>query len=320
MSFQANDGTTSGVTPPTLTPPTTFGLWGDTQNGDGVIGTSSIGNGVYGRSNSSGIGVILGGGGTSGSGVFGENNQLLGVGVRGVANGSDSFGVLANASGQNGVGVSGNSVSGTGVVGKSENSNGVHGITNSSNTFDSAVYGENTNAGIGVAGVCTNGIGVYGRGAQNAGYFEGNVTVTGDVILTGADCAEEFDIAGVEEVEPGTVMVIDQDGTLQQSQYAYNKRVAGVVSGAGGYRPGIVLDKQQPQDNRIPIALIGKVYCRVDAQYAPIEVGDLLTTSSTPGHAMKVSDPFKAFGSVIGKALRPLEVGQGMIPILIALQ
>ena len=65
---------------------------------------------------------------------------------------------------------------------------------------------------------------------------------------------------------------------------------------------------------------MGKVYCKVDAQYAPIEVGDLLTTSPTPGHAMKAADPLKGFGSVIGKALRPLNGGQGMIPILIALQ
>ena len=53
---------------------------------------------------------------------------------------------------------------------------------------------------------------------------------------------------------------------------------------------------------------------------APIEVGDLLTTSATPGHAMKATDPLKAFGAVIGKALRPLDSGQGLIPVLIALQ
>jgi hypothetical protein len=66
--------------------------------------------------------------------------------------------------------------------------------------------------------------------------------------------------------------------------------------------------------------LLGKLYCKVDAQSSPIEVGDLLTTSCIPGHAMKASDPRKAFGSVIGKALRPLKEGRGLIPILIALQ
>jgi hypothetical protein len=35
---------------------------------------------------------------------------------------------------------------------------------------------------------------------------------------------------------------------------------------------------------------------------------------------MKADDPLKAFGAVIGKALRSMKSGQGMIPILIALQ
>jgi hypothetical protein len=65
---------------------------------------------------------------------------------------------------------------------------------------------------------------------------------------------------------------------------------------------------------------MGKVYCRVDAQYSPIEVGDLLTTSPTPGHAMKAVDAIKAFGAVIGKALKPLDRGVDMIPILVTLQ
>jgi len=148
----------------------------------------------------------------------------------------------------------------------------------------------------------------------------GDVSVTGDVVLTGADCAEEFDIAEAVDFEPGTVMVIDQDGFLQQSHQAYDKRVAGVISGAGDYRPGLVLDRRQSQDHRLPVALVGKVYCKVDARYGPIEVGDLLTTSPTPGHAMKAADPLEAFGSVLGKALRRLSSGQDLIPILVALQ
>jgi hypothetical protein len=115
-------------------------------------------------------------------------------------------------------------------------------------------------------------------------------------------------------------MVVGEDGLLHLSQQAYDRRVAGVVSGAGDYKPGIILDKQESQPNRAPIALLGKVYCKVDASHDPIEVGDLLTTSDTPGHAMRASDPLLAFGAVIGKALRPLEEGQDLIPILIALQ
>ena len=152
--------------------------------------------------------------------------------------------------------------------------------------------------------------------------INGNVEVQGDVILASgaADCSEEFDVMNKESVDQGTVMVINEDGKLEPSQKAYDRCVAGVISGAGQYRPGIVLDKQPTKDNRLPIALVGKVCCKVDAQYGEINVGDLLTTSDTAGYAMKVSDHSKALGSIIGKALRHLTNGKGIIPILIALQ
>ena len=174
--------------------------------------------------------------------------------------------------------------------------------------------------GDGVFGESITGVGVHGKGLRLAGFFEGDVEVTGDIRLTNADCAEDFDVSGIDKAEPGTVMVLGNEGALSESQQAYDKRVAGVISGAGDYKPGIVLDKRQTQGNRQPIALMGKVFCKVDAQFGAIEVGDLLTTSPTPGHAMKTNDPLKAFGAVIGKALRPLKEGQGLIPILIALQ
>ena len=47
------------------------------------------------------------------------------------------------------------------------------------------------------------------------------------------------------------------------------------------------------------VRAVGKVFCKVDADFAPIETGDLLTSSATPGHAMKASDPQRAFGAVI---------------------
>jgi hypothetical protein len=62
------------------------------------------------------------------------------------------------------------------------------------------------------------------------------------------------------------------------SGLASDKKVAGVVSGAGSYGPGIILDKQNSQDCRGLVALVGKVYRTVDAQYSPGDVGDLLTT------------------------------------------
>jgi hypothetical protein len=149
--------------------------------------------------------------------------------------------------------------------------------------------------------------------------INGNLTIGsgGDVIL--ADCAEPFEVAD-EKTEPGTVMIIDQDGKLRPCTRTYDKTVAGVVSGAGNFRPGLVLGKRQSEESELLIALLGKVYCKVDARHSPVDVGDLLTTSSTPGHAMKADDPAKAFGCVIGKALSPMKEGQGLLPILIALQ
>jgi hypothetical protein len=163
-------------------------------------------------------------------------------------------------------------------------------------------------------------VGIGTTNPQEKLHVDGNVLVTGDITLSGADCAENFDVSEAEAAEPGTVMVIDQEGTLKPSEQPYDKRVAGVVSGAGGLKPGIVLDKQESNEGRLPVALVGKVVCNVDARHSPIEVGDLLTTSSTPGHAMKADDPLRAFGAVIGKALQSLKGGQGIIPVLIALQ
>ena len=186
------------------------------------------------------------------------------------------------------------------------------------------VYGQSDLQGVvGYAG--NKGTGIVGYGGKYAGAFYGNVLVTGDitahdVILSGGDCAEDFDIAGLEAVEAGTVTVIDKEGTLQPCQDAYDKKVTGVISGAGEYKPGVILGRQQSTSQRLPLALVGRVYCKVDAQFGAIEIGDLLTTSPTKGHAMKAAVPLKAFGAVIGKALRPLTAGRGLVPILVALQ
>ena len=154
---------------------------------------------------------------------------------------------------------------------------------------------------------------------------DGDVTVKGDIRLANADCAEHFSIGTASLAEAGTVMVLGDNGELFPCQSPYDKRVAGVVSGAGTYKPGILLDDQTNNKNRShsprqPIALLGKVFCWVDADYHAIEVGDLLTTSPTLGHAMKAEDRQRAFGSVIGKALAPCAKGRILIPILVALQ
>jgi hypothetical protein len=275
------------------------GVHGESEGNAGVSGVSQSGDGVRGFS-------------TSGDGVYGN-------GRRGVVGESDTY-----------QGVFGKSRDNAGVVGESDNLHAIFGVCHNPN--GAGVFAANDRGGHGVQAVSEYGIGVLAKGGTLAARLEGSVEitgglnvagdidVTGDVRLANADCAEDFDIADPGLAEPGTVMVLAGEGRLEPSGKPYDKRVAGVISGAGAYRPGIVLDRRGAHPHRKPVALVGKVFCKVDASEAAIEVGDLLTTSPLPGHAMKAADPMRAFGAVIGKALGPLPAGRGMIPVLVALQ
>jgi hypothetical protein len=167
-------------------------------------------------------------------------------------------------------------------------------------------------------------VGAGGHAGQiNVRDGNGNGTIqldgnNGDIFLTNADCAEEFDFV-TDLVEPGTVVVIGDDERLQPCSAAYDRRVAGVVSGAGRFRPAIVLDRRAGR-TRPAVAMIGKVECKVDANYGTIRCGDLLVSSPTPGHAMRASDSASTPGAVLGKALRGLDAGTGLVPILVCLQ
>jgi len=175
-------------------------------------------------------------------------------------------------------------------------------------------------AGLWIGGANKNGsITLVGQNGKNSIQLDAS---TGDITLLNADCAEDFDLAEDEdcEVDPGTVMVLDEDGRIRRSSEPYDSRVAGVLSGAGGFQPGLVLDRRTATNVRRPVALLGKVFCKADAQYGAIRAGDLLTTSPTPGHAMKMTDRGRALGSVLGKALRPIGAGRNLIPILVTLQ
>jgi hypothetical protein len=304
------------------------GVWGASGNQHGVYGTNGKGSG-----SNPGVGCGVWGDSTAGYGVFATSQTNKGLfatskgddGIHGETGSSTHYGVSA---------ANNNAWPCCAIYGTSANGHGVHGLNQGS-------AGPTPNSGCGVWGESQQGIGVYGASKSgNAGEFHGNVSitgnqsvsgnvtvggnvnVTGDVVLTvpGSDCGERFDVSGLEAAEAGTVMVIGEDGLLQPSDRAYDKRVAGVVSGAGTFRPAIVMGKRDDDEGRTTLALIGKVYCKVDANAGAIGVGDLLTTSDTPGHAMGVADPVKAFGSVIGKSLGTLRSGLGLIPILIALQ
>jgi hypothetical protein len=142
----------------------------------------------------------------------------------------------------------------------------------------------------------------------------------GDIIFQNADAAEDFDVVDSALVDPGTVVVIGEDTKLCACRRGYDKRVAGVIAGAGQKRPAIILGRRASDHKRLPVALVGKVFCKADAQFGSIQLGDLLTTSPTAGHAMKAADPLKAFGAVLGKALGSLDHGRGLVPLLVSLQ
>ncbi len=152
-------------------------------------------------------------------------------------------------------------------------------------------------------------------------YVHGRLKV-GILEIAGADVAEKFPSSD-GRVEPGTVMEIDPDnpGQLRVTREAYSSRVAGVVSGAGDIPMGAVLGNLPGHENAPAIALSGRVWVRCDASQAAITPGDMLTTSDTPGHAMKAVDRNRSHGAVLGKAMSVLAKGeQGLVLVLVNLQ
>jgi hypothetical protein len=149
-------------------------------------------------------------------------------------------------------------------------------------------------------------------------------TRTGVLEITGgSDLAEPFEVSEAEAITPGMVVTIDpnQPGRLRLADKIYDRTVAGIVSGANGINPGLTMKQQgTAADGSLPVALTGRVYCWADASNGPIKPGDLLTTSDTPGHAMKVKNHKKAQGAIIGKAMGALTQGRGMVLVLVTLQ
>ncbi len=267
-----------------------IGVWGESDQHVGVYGTSPGGQGVWGQS-------------ASGTGVFGRSNTWAGVwgqsdsasGVVGISGGQYSGGVYGENQGA-GYGVFGKAVNGAGVYGSSTNWIGVYGQTSAANV--AAIRGTNTAGGV-------------------AGRFDGTVQITG-----GADLAERFVVTGARTVVPGTVLVIDSAnaGQLVASERPYDTRVVGIASGAGGVQPGLTLHQAGLLEGNTQVAIAGRVYVLAEADSAPIQPGDLLTTSALPGYAMKATDRDQAYGAVLGKALTGLDKGTGLVLVLVTLQ
>ncbi len=154
-------------------------------------------------------------------------------------------------------------------------------------------------------------------------WVSNNLTTATLTIRGGSDLAEPFKIiSGNKDMPEGSVVVIDEKkpGQLKVSTEAYDTRVAGVLSGANGIHPGIQMQQEGLLEGGKNVALTGRVYVLADAANGAIQPGDLLTTSDTPGHAMKVSDHAKAQGAILGKAMSGLKKGRGMVLVLVTLQ
>jgi hypothetical protein len=161
------------------------------------------------------------------------------------------------------------------------------------------------------------------NGAINA---SGNINSTGNITAAGSINAKYQDVAewvpARRALPAGTVVTLDptKSNHVEASSQAYDTRVAGVVS----EQPGITLGERG--ENKVLVATTGRVRVTVDASHAPIHIGDLLVTSDVPGVAMK-SEPIliggrkmHSPGTLIGKALEPLERGSGKILVLLSLQ
>jgi hypothetical protein len=180
--------------------------------------------------------------------------------------------------------------------------------------------------GNGVEGVASN-AGFYGGYFDNTAggtalYADGLAKVRTLQILGGADLVEGFDTTEEAAEEPGTVVVIDEKhaGRLRASRDPYDSKVAGIVSGAGGVEAGIRLGQEGKLDGETPVAMTGRVYVKCSAENGAIRPGDLLTTSTKSGHAMRATNRELSHGAVIGKAMGSLESGSGLVLVLVNLQ
>ncbi|HEX7314703.1 MAG TPA: hypothetical protein VF297_12330 [Pyrinomonadaceae bacterium] len=180
----------------------------------------------------------------------------------------------------------------------------------------------NGNVGIGAVPAVNSGYKLDVAGSINATQnINATGTITGGTITATYQDVAEW-VPSVQKLAAGTVVVLDTDRTnhVVASASAYDTKVAGVISA----QPGVILGVAS--EGKVKVATTGRVKVKVDASRGAIKVGDLLVTSDVEGVAMK-SEPISiggrqihAPGTIVGKALEPLESGTGEILVLLSLQ
>tara|TARA_B110000211_G_scaffold200229_1_gene231109 strand:+ start:808 stop:2040 length:1233 start_codon:yes stop_codon:yes gene_type:complete len=178
-------------------------------------------------------------------------------------------------------------VSGTGLSGSSSSEGGTFTVTSnatSANTASTIVARDGS--GDFSAGVIT-------ATATNARY---------------ADLAERY--TADADYEAGTVVELGGTEEVTQTKRHRSVAIAGVVSTDPAYLMNSGLE------NGVSIALLGRVPCKV---VGTINKGDILVSSSTPGHAEAHRDLHNPpAGSVIGKAIESKSNdGSGVIEVLV---
>jgi hypothetical protein len=245
---------------------------------------------------------------TSGSTFFPANAAVRGIGnTGGGPSGTTCIGVYGSSSDDKGVW--GTSSNNWGVAGNCLNA-GTYGILGTPNE---GVFGltPNTTTPAGRFNAPTGGVAIEANGLARVKTLQ---------ILGGADLAERFEVEGAPE--PGTVLGIDESraGALRVCVEPYSRRVAGVVSGANDLAAGIKLGQGEAGHDDVAVALTGRVWVKCDAGEGAIHAGDLLTTASRAGYAMRARDRGRAQGAILGKAMTSLETGTGLVLVLVSLQ
>ncbi len=330
-----------------------IGVSGHTSSGYGVRGISASGKGVVGASvsgtaidGSSNTGTAVKGVSTGGMGVYGESTSA--TGIYGLSESND--------------GVVGKSDSGDGVVAQSNSGYGVYSISGNSKASiygfkigsTEAIFAKNggngsglraeSNGGIAVSAESNTGEALRARTTSGTGNIitayvgssisnlrfrvlaNGNVRCDGAFTGGGADLAEAFDFEGNKaEYEPGDVLVIssDSDAKITRSSVPYSHMTIGVYA----TKPGVLLAHTEAESDisdLIPVGVVGVIPTKVCTENGPIRRGDLLTTSSRAGVAMKVHPvitngiPSFPSGIILGKALENFEgPGNGLIRVFV---